>query len=191
MQYPTLLFCLPCWSSTQLTIHAVVCPLATCHQPQSMLSLALAISPTYDKFLPEDRFESAEDRLLSDSDDTMLIDFSTFNPYKLFEGGTFFFQWLCQTQAVKEPIPIPPEKSQGGTFIGILIFQKWRQRYKEMRCLVQDHMHQESCRDGTSLVVQCLRLYPSNVGGVGSIPGQRTKIPYAPWHSKEKKERTL
>ena len=29
-----------------------------------------------------------------------------------------------QTPAVKEPIPGPPGKSQGGTFIGILIFQK-------------------------------------------------------------------
>ena len=55
-----------------------------------------------------------------------------------------------------------------------------------MRCLVQDHMHQESCRDGTSLAVQCLRFCPSKVGSVGSIPGQRTKIPYALWHSKEK-----
>ena len=48
-----------------------------------MLSPALAISPTYGKFLPEGRFESAEDRL-SDSYDTMLIDFSIFNPYNNF-----------------------------------------------------------------------------------------------------------
>ena len=29
---------------------------------------------------------------------------------------------------------------------------------------------------GTSLVVQLLGLHVSNVGGMGSIPGQRTKI---------------
>ena len=32
---------------------------------------------------------------------------------------------------------------------------------------------------GTSLVVQWLRLYTSNVGGTGSIPGQGTMIPHA------------
>ena len=31
---------------------------------------------------------------------------------------------------------------------------------------------------GTSLVVQWLRSYVSSEGGTGSIPGQRTKIPY-------------
>ena len=32
---------------------------------------------------------------------------------------------------------------------------------------------------GTSLVVQWLRLCTPNAGGLGSIPGQRTKIPHA------------
>ena len=32
---------------------------------------------------------------------------------------------------------------------------------------------------GTSPVVQWLRLCTSNAGGVGSIPGQGTKIPHA------------
>ena len=32
---------------------------------------------------------------------------------------------------------------------------------------------------GTSLAVQWLKLHASNVGGVGSIPGQKTKIPHA------------
>ena len=36
---------------------------------------------------------------------------------------------------------------------------------------------------GTSLVVQWLRLRVPNAGGVGSIPGQGTKIPHAAWHS--------
>ena len=34
---------------------------------------------------------------------------------------------------------------------------------------------------GTYLVAQQLRLHASNAGGTGSIPGQRTKIPYALW----------
>ena len=34
-----------------------------------------------------------------------------------------------------------------------------------------------------------LRLCTSAVGGVGSIPGQRTKIPYAGPKKKKKKER--
>ena len=34
-------------------------------------------------------------------------------------------------------------------------------------------------RGGTSLVVQWLRLHASMAGGVGSIPGQGTKIPHA------------
>ena len=36
--------------------------------------------------------------------------------------------------------------------------------------------------EGTSLVVQWLRLHGSNAGGAGLIPGQGTKIPYATWH---------
>ena len=32
---------------------------------------------------------------------------------------------------------------------------------------------------GTFLMIQGLRLQVSNAGGVGSIPGQGTKIPYA------------
>ena len=32
---------------------------------------------------------------------------------------------------------------------------------------------------GTSLVVQWLRLHAPNAGGLGSIPGQGTKIPFA------------
>ena len=34
----------------------------------------------------------------------------------------------------------------------------------------------------TSLVVQWFRLWASTAGGTDSIPGQRTKIPYAVWH---------
>ena len=32
--------------------------------------------------------------------------------------------------------------------------------------------------DGTSLVIQCLRLRAPNVGGPGSVPGWGTKIPH-------------
>ena len=90
-----------------------------------MLSLALAISPTYSKFLPEDRFESAEDRLLSDSNDTMLIDLSTFNPYKLFKGGTFFFFNDCaRPKQSKSQFQDHQRSLREVLFIGILIFQK-------------------------------------------------------------------
>ena len=41
---------------------------------------------------------------------------------------------------------------------------------------------------GTSLAVQWLRLWASNSGEVGSIPGWETKIPHATWHSKKKKK---
>ena len=37
----------------------------------------------------------------------------------------------------------------------------------------------------TSLVVQWLRLYTSNSGGSGSIPGRATKIPHAAWHGQK------
>ena len=39
---------------------------------------------------------------------------------------------------------------------------------------------------GTSLLIQWLRLIP-NAGGMGSIPGQGTKIPYAHGTAKKKK----
>ena len=41
---------------------------------------------------------------------------------------------------------------------------------------------------GTSLVVQWLRLHPSNAGNVGSIPGRETKIPHATWHVQKKEK---
>jgi len=37
----------------------------------------------------------------------------------------------------------------------------------------------------TSLVVQWLRLCPSNAEGVGSIPGRGTKIPNGTWCSQK------
>ena len=41
---------------------------------------------------------------------------------------------------------------------------------------------------GTSLVVQWLRLRASTAGGVGSIPGQGTKIPASVWPGEKKKK---
>ena len=41
---------------------------------------------------------------------------------------------------------------------------------------------------GTSLAVQRLRLTASNAGGIGSIPGQGTKTPYASWQGQEEKK---
>ena len=34
-----------------------------------------------------------------------------------------------------------------------------------------------------------VKILPSNVGDVGSIPGPRTKIPHALWHSQKKKKK--
>ena len=45
-----------------------------------------------------------------------------------------------------------------------------------------------SDRDGTSLVVQWLRLCSSTSGGLGSIPGEGTKISHATWHGQKKKK---
>lgn len=46
--------------------------------------------------------------------------------------------------------------------------------------------------DGTSLVIQLLRLLDSNAGGVGTNSGQETKIPHATEHGqKTKKKVTL
>ena len=39
---------------------------------------------------------------------------------------------------------------------------------------------------GTSLAAQWLRLRTSSTGGMGSIPGLGTKIPYAMWHGQKK-----
>ena len=41
---------------------------------------------------------------------------------------------------------------------------------------------------GTSLVVQWLRFYAPNTGGMGLIPGWGSKIPHASCHSKKKKK---
>ena len=42
---------------------------------------------------------------------------------------------------------------------------------------------------GTSLAAQWLRLCVSNAGGMGSIPGRGTKIPYTLCHSQKKRNR--
>ena len=46
-----------------------------------------------------------------------------------------------------------------------------------------------SDRDETYLVVQWLRLCSSTSGGLGSIPGQGTKISHATWPGQKKKKR--
>ena len=40
-------------------------------------------------------------------------------------------------------------------------------------------------KQGTSLVVQWLRLHASNAGGAGLIPGWETKIPRAMWRGQK------
>ena len=44
---------------------------------------------------------------------------------------------------------------------------------------------------GTSLVVQWLRLHTSTAAGVGSFPGQGTKIPHAAWAWPKGKKKTI
>ena len=43
---------------------------------------------------------------------------------------------------------------------------------------------------GTSLVVQWLRLCASYAGGLGSVPGQGTKISHAVWYCQKIKKKT-
>ena len=45
------------------------------------------------------------------------------------------------------------------------------------------------CIPGTSLAVQWLRLCAPNAGGMGSIPGQGTKVRHAPQHSQKEKRK--
>ena len=40
-------------------------------------------------------------------------------------------------------------------------------------------------------MVQWLRFHASIAGGMGSIPGQGTKIPHATWHSQLKKKKMM
>ena len=47
----------------------------------------------------------------------------------------------------------------------------------------------ESGTLGTSLVIQWLRLHSCIVGGMGSIPGEGSKIPRAAWCSQKNRER--
>ena len=42
---------------------------------------------------------------------------------------------------------------------------------------------------GASLVAQWLRLHGSNVGALGSIPGQETKSPHASQHAQKLKKK--
>ena len=44
-------------------------------------------------------------------------------------------------------------------------------------------------KQGTSLTAPWLRLHTSNAGGMGSIPGQRTKIPNATVWCDQKEKR--
>ena len=44
---------------------------------------------------------------------------------------------------------------------------------------------------GISPVVQWLRLHASNAGGMGSIPGQGTKIPHIVWLGEKSKKKKI
>ena len=54
-------------------------------------------------------------------------------------------------------------------------FTRYRYRFEEVAL-------------GISLVVQWLRLHASTAEGLGSIPGQGTKIPHAVWYGQKKKK---
>ena len=55
-----------------------------------------------------------------------------------------------------------------------------------LQCLkTKNKLKKKRRNHGTPLVVQWLGLHVSSTGGVGSIPGRRTNIPHAAWHSQE------
>jgi len=54
--------------------------------------------------------------------------------------------------------------------------------------LVKEILQTRETTPGNSMVVQCLGLCASTTGGVGSIPGQGSKIPHAAQQKKKKKE---
>ena len=58
-----------------------------------------------------------------------------------------------------------------------------------MTSLAQSYTYES--HPGTSLAVQWLRLCAPNAGGMGSIPGQGTKIPHVAWHSLKNKKKIL
>ena len=56
--------------------------------------------------------------------------------------------------------------------------------------LVKEILQTREMTPGDSMVVQCLGLCASATGGLGSIPGQGSKIPHATQWGKKKKEIT-
>ena len=54
---------------------------------------------------------------------------------------------------------------------------------------VRNHTEYLKEATGTSLAAQCLRLLPSNAGGMSSIPGQGTNIPHASGCSQKLKKK--
>ena len=57
---------------------------------------------------------------------------------------------------------------------------KWKCVASCLKCVTK------GIKTGTSLVVQWFRLCTPNAGGVGLIPGWRTKTPHAAWWGKKK-----
>ena len=55
--------------------------------------------------------------------------------------------------------------------------------------LVKEILQTRETTPGNSMVVQCLGLCVSPTGGLGSIPGQGSKIPHAAQQQKKKKKR--
>ena len=57
--------------------------------------------------------------------------------------------------------------------------------------LVKEILQTRETTPGNSMVVQCLGLCVSTTGGLGSIPGQGSKIPHAAQQKKKKKKEMI
>ena len=57
--------------------------------------------------------------------------------------------------------------------------------------LVKEILQTRETTPGNSMVVQCLGLCVSPTGGLGSIPGQGSKIPHAAQQQKKKKKEMI
>ena len=81
----------------------------------------------------------------------------------------------------------PPTRLGCGHWGGGDVILSTIQSLSELFCQECEFPLKRAC--GTSLVVQWLRLRASDAGGVGSIPGRRTKIPHAVRCGQKKKKK--
>ena len=69
--------------------------------------------------------------------------------------------------------------------------QSWKSNNSWFQNLLQSYTNQDSVVLGSSLVVQWLGLSAFTAVGLGSTPGQGTKIRQAAQHSQKKKKKTV